>query len=104
MARVLLVSTALLVLLLPAAAQDEAIFRSGVQTVVLHATVRNDAGRLVPDLTATFAGVLEELRHQYEIGYLLPKADGKLHDVSVRLKRTGMTVQARKNYRAPRAR
>lgn len=103
MARVLLVSTALLVLLLPAA-QDKAIFRSSVQTVVLNATVRNDAGRLVPDLTATFASVLEELRHQYEIGYLLPKADGKLHDVSVRLKRTGMTVQARKNYRAPRAR
>lgn len=56
------------------------------------------------DLQATFARVIEELRHQYEIGYLLPKADGKLHDVEVRVKKPGMTVRAKKNYRAPKAR
>jgi VWFA-related protein len=78
---------------------DEAIVSLSAHSGGGHLMLEKDA-----DLTATFAGVLEELRHQYEIGYLLPKADGKLHDVSVRLKRTGMTVQARKNYRAPRAR
>ena len=55
------------------------------------------------DLQATFARVLDELRHQYEIGYLLPKADGKLHDVEVRVKKPGMIVRAKKNYRAPKA-
>lgn len=54
------------------------------------------------DLQATFARVLEELRHQYEIGYVLPKADGRLHDVEVRIKKPGMQVRARKNYRAPK--
>jgi Ca-activated chloride channel family protein len=55
------------------------------------------------DLEATFARVIEELRHQYEIGYLLPKADGKLHDVDVRVKKPGMTVRAKKSYRAPKS-
>jgi VWFA-related protein len=54
------------------------------------------------DLQATFARVIEELRHQYEIGYLLPKADGRLHDVEVRVSKPGMNVRARKNYRAPK--
>ena len=56
------------------------------------------------DLQATFARVLDELRHQYEIGYVLPKADGKLHDVEVRVKKAGMKVRAKKNYRAPKGR
>ena len=54
------------------------------------------------DLEATFARVIEELRHQYEIGYLLPKADGKLHDVEVRVRKPGMKARAKKNYRAPK--
>lgn len=54
------------------------------------------------DLQATFARVIDELRHQYEIGYVLPKADGKLHDVEVRIKKPGMKVRARQNYRAPK--
>jgi len=54
------------------------------------------------DLQATFARVIDELRHQYEIGYVLPKADGKLHDVEVRVKKPGMKVRAKKNYRAPK--
>ena len=55
------------------------------------------------DLRATFARVIDELRHQYEIGYVLPQADGKLHDVEVIVKKPGMQVRAKKNYRAPRA-
>ena len=53
------------------------------------------------DLEATFARVIDELRHQYEIGYVLPKADGKVHDVQVRVKKPGMKVRAKKSYRAP---
>ena len=53
------------------------------------------------DLSATFLRVIEELRHQYLIGFTPPKADGKMHDVDVKLRRDGMKVRARKRYRAP---
>jgi hypothetical protein len=45
--------------------------------------------------------VVEELRHQYVLGFTPPKADGKMHDVSIDVKGSGMTVRARKSYRAP---
>jgi VWFA-related protein len=54
------------------------------------------------DLSATFLRVVEELRHQYVIGFPPPRSDGKLHDVDVRVKKPVMTARARKNYRAPR--
>jgi len=57
-----------------------------------------DAGA---DLSATFVQVVEELRHQYVLGFAPPKADGRMHDVDVRITRPGMNVRARKNYRAP---
>lgn len=53
------------------------------------------------DLTATFLRVIEELRHQYLIGFNPPKADGRMHDVEVKMRRDGMKVRARKRYRAP---
>jgi Ca-activated chloride channel family protein len=53
------------------------------------------------DLSATFLRVVEELRHQYVIGFTPPKSDGKLHDVDVRVKKPGMKARARRNYRAP---
>jgi Ca-activated chloride channel homolog len=53
------------------------------------------------DLSATFVRVLEELRHQYVLGFTPPKSDGRMHDVEVRINRPGMNVRARKNYRAP---
>ena len=53
------------------------------------------------DLSSTFLRVIEELRHQYLIAFTPPKADGKMHDVDVKLRRDGMKVRARKNYRAP---
>jgi len=53
------------------------------------------------DLSATFIRVVEELRHQYVLGFTPPKADGKMHDVNVKIKRRGMHVRARKSYRAP---
>lgn len=60
-----------------------------------------DAGA---DLAATFLRVVDELRHQYVLGFTPPKADGKRHDVEVTVKKPGMRVRARKNYRAPDAR
>ena len=56
-----------------------------------------DAGA---DLSGTFLRVIEELRHQYLIGFTPPKADGKMHDVDVKIARDGMKVRARRNYRA----
>lgn len=53
------------------------------------------------DLAATFTRVIEELRHQYVLGFTPPVMDGKTHAVSVRVKRPGMNVRARKNYKAP---
>jgi VWFA-related protein len=53
------------------------------------------------DLSATFLRVVEELRHQYVLGFSPPKSDGKMHDVDVKVRHKGMTVRARKNYRAP---
>ncbi len=53
------------------------------------------------DLSATFLRVVEELRHQYVLGFSPPKSDGKMHELDVKVLRKGMTVRARKNYRAP---
>ena len=53
------------------------------------------------DLSRTFLRVVEELRHQYVLGFAPPRADGKLHDVEVTVKKAGMEARARKNYRAP---
>jgi Ca-activated chloride channel homolog len=53
------------------------------------------------DLSSTFLRVVEELRHQYVIGFSPPKADGKMHDVQVGVRKPGMTARARKSYRAP---
>ena len=52
------------------------------------------------DLTATFAQVADELRHQYLIGFAPAALDGKLHKVEVRVTRPGMRVKARRNYLA----
>ena len=53
------------------------------------------------DVAGTFLTVVDELRHQYVIGFTPVKADGRRHDIDVRVKQPGMTVRARKNYRAP---
>jgi VWFA-related protein len=52
------------------------------------------------DLTATFARVGEELRHQYLLGFAPATFDGKLHKLNVRATRRGLKVRARKSYLA----
>jgi Ca-activated chloride channel family protein len=44
--------------------------------------------------------VAEELHHQYLLGFTPTTMDGKVHKLEVKTKRGGMSVQARKSYRA----
>jgi VWFA-related protein len=55
-------------------------------------------------LGPAFARVADELHRQYLVAYALPDADGKRHDVEVRVDRPGLTVRTRKSYVAPRGR
>lgn len=50
-------------------------------------------------LKAAFKVIADELHLQYLLGFT-PKADGKRHDITVRVKRPGVTIRARESYRA----
>jgi Ca-activated chloride channel homolog len=52
------------------------------------------------DLAPTFTRVAQELHSQYVLGFTPSVLDGKLHRLSVRAKRPGMTVRARRSYMA----
>ena len=54
------------------------------------------------DLLGKFDRVIDELHHQYALGFVPQKLDGKLHDLTVKLNKSGYTVRARKRYLAPR--
>lgn len=58
--------------------------------------------RFGQDLGAAFAGVADELHTQYLLGYIPPRRDGKVHDISVRVTSGGMKPRARKSYVAPK--
>ena len=49
-----------------------------------------------------FERVIDELHHQYALGFVPQKSDGKLHELTVKLNRPGYNVRARKHYLAPR--
>ena len=53
------------------------------------------------DLLGKFDRVIEELHHQYALGFVPQKLDGKLHDLTVKVNKSGFTVRARKRYLAP---
>ena len=53
------------------------------------------------DLAATFARVVDELHHQYTIGFVPRALDGKTHRVSLRAKDPHLRVRTRKTYVAP---
>jgi len=46
----------------------------------------------------TFGRVMDELHHQYVLGFTPAKLDGKVHKIDVRVKRAGLTARARKSY------
>lgn len=52
------------------------------------------------DLSETFARVVDELRHQYVLGFVPAVLDGKVHTLEVRTTNPGLTARARKSYRA----
>jgi Ca-activated chloride channel homolog len=52
------------------------------------------------DLAGTFARIADELHSQYLLGFSPPRLDGRVHDLTIRVKRPGLTVRARRNYLA----
>ena len=53
------------------------------------------------DLATTFARVVEELHHQYTIGFVPHALDGKAHRVDLRAKNLQLRARARNTYVAP---
>ena len=52
------------------------------------------------DLAPTFTRVAQELHSQYVLGFTPTVLDGKIHRLTVRARRPGMTVRARRTYLA----
>jgi VWFA-related protein len=55
------------------------------------------------DLLGRLDRVIDELHHQYALGFVPQKLDGKLHDLTVIVNKPGYSVRARKHYLAPRS-
>jgi VWFA-related protein len=55
------------------------------------------------NLGNAFAQVAEELHSQYLLGFAPPKRDGKVHDIEIKVKQSGMKPRARKSYVAPKS-
>jgi Ca-activated chloride channel family protein len=56
------------------------------------------------DLKASFARVVEELHHQYLLGFSPAVLDGAVHKLELHVKRPGLVPRARKTYTASEAR
>jgi VWFA-related protein len=54
------------------------------------------------DLLGAFDRVVDELHHQYALGFTPEKLDGKMHDLTVRVLKPGLMARARKTYLASR--
>ena len=54
------------------------------------------------DLGAAFARVADELHSQYLLGFAPPKRDGKVHEIGIRVSKSGLKPRARKSYVAPK--
>jgi VWFA-related protein len=50
------------------------------------------------ELRAAFRSIADELHLQYVLGFAPSFTDGKSHDIDVKVKRSGVTVRARKGY------
>jgi hypothetical protein len=58
-------------------------------------------GGIDNDLKAVFRRVEENGRGLYVVGYELPEADGKFHEVKIDVTRRGLQVNAKRGYVAP---
>jgi hypothetical protein len=56
------------------------------------------------DMNRIFTEVVQQLRQQYVLGFVPAAFDGRRHSLSVRVKRQGLQVQARRFYVAERTR
>jgi VWFA-related protein len=52
------------------------------------------------NLSESFARVVEELRHQYLLGFSPPVLDGAIHKLEVSVRKSALTARARKSYLA----
>jgi len=50
------------------------------------------------NLATTFTEVVEELHHQYAMGFEPARLDDKMHKLEVKVKKNGMKIRARKEY------
>ena len=50
------------------------------------------------DLATTMSRVVDELRHQYMLGFIPQKLDGRTHRLEVRLRQSNLRVRARQSY------
>jgi len=50
------------------------------------------------ELTAAFTRIVDELHHQYLLGFTPQALDGKVHPLAVRVKKSGLSVRARESY------
>lgn len=75
------------------------------QDVIEQLGSETGGGRLLlsgtEDLNATFTRLLNELHYTYLLGFSAEKADGKMHELRVKVKDPALVVRARRNYQAP---
>lgn len=74
---------------------DAGIVRLAEESGGGHVSLKRNA-----DLASTFARVVDELHHQYALGFRPAQLDGTVHKLEVRLTHSGLTARARKSYLA----
>ena len=100
-----------------ATAQDFMVYGIGFRSRVMGTITKPDPGlkqiatetgggyfelKTSDELNSTFTRVAEELHRQYVLGFTPAVLDGKVHKLSVVVKRPGMTARARTSYVADR--
>ena len=98
-----------------ARADEVMIYAIGLESHYLNITTKPDKGlRKVADetgggyfeltktseLSSTFTRVAQELHSQYQLAFTPAMLDGKIHKLSVRVKKPGMNARARRSYLA----
>jgi VWFA-related protein len=85
----------------------DAARRQRESAAALSRLTRQSGGGFFPltqydDVNATFTQLMHELHYQYVLGFTPQRADGRIHDLSVRVNRRNVTVRARQSYLAPK--
>jgi Ca-activated chloride channel homolog len=90
-------------------ATEGAAFRNAQSAAILRNFSEKSGGRFVstpggPALRDAFAGIAQELGHQYTVAYrpLNRARDGKWRKLDVKVSRNDLIVRTRKAYRAPK--